>query len=63
MTATDVRRTIDAVWRIESAKLIAALGADDARRRFGPRKLAQERLLQLLSDGRRRAFRIIRAPG
>jgi RNA polymerase sigma factor (sigma-70 family) len=25
MTGTDVRRTIDAVWRIESAKLIAAL--------------------------------------
>src|SRR5215469_13156707 len=25
MTATDVHRTIDAVWRIESARLIAAL--------------------------------------
>src|SRR5579863_10280620 len=47
MTVTDVHRTIDAVWRIESARLIAAL-ARRVRDVGRAEELAQEALLSAL---------------
>ena len=49
MTATDTHRTIDAVWRIESARLIAALTR--VTRDVGlAEDLAQDALLAALEE-------------
>ncbi|MFI5029030.1 MAG: RNA polymerase subunit sigma-24, partial [Solirubrobacterales bacterium] len=47
MSATDVRRTIDAIWRIESARLIAGL-ARMVRDVGQAEELAQEALVAAL---------------
>src|SRR6187200_3489625 len=49
MTATDVHRTIDAVWRIESARLIAGL-ARTVRDVGLAEELAQEALVAALEQ-------------
>jgi predicted RNA polymerase sigma factor len=62
MTATDIHRTIAAVWRIESAKLIASL-ARMVRDVGIAEELAQDALVAAIEHGRSPAFRIIRALG
>ena len=63
MKGTDTHRAIEAVWRIESAKIVGSLtrmvrdvGVAD--------ELAQDALVSpRSSSGRPRAFRTTRAPG
>ena len=57
------QRAIEAVWRIESARLIARPRADDARRRRSPRISHRTRSSPRSRSGRRRASRTTRAPG
>ena len=58
MTATDAHRTIDAVWRIESARLIAGL-----TRLVRDVGLAEELAQDALERGHERAFPTIPARG
>ena len=58
----DTHRTIEAVWRIESARLIAGL-ARMVRDVGLAEELAQDALVAALEPGPRRACRTIRAPG
>jgi DNA-directed RNA polymerase specialized sigma24 family protein len=61
-TAADAHRAIEAIWRIESARLIAGLA-----RVVGDigtaEELAQDALVAALESGPRRACRSGRAPG
>jgi len=62
VTAPDTHRTIDAVWRIESAKLIA--GLTRIVRDVGlAEDLAQDALLAALEQWPNPACPITRAPG
>ena len=62
VTATDTHRAIDAVWRIESARLIAGL-ARIVRDVGLAEELAQDALSPRSNSGRSRASRTTRAPG
>ena len=62
MTATDTHLAIEAVFRIEQAKLIAVL-ARMVRDVGIAEDLAQEALTSHSNDGRNRASLITRAPG
>ena len=62
VTASDTHRAIDAVWRIESAKIIAAL-ARIVRDVGAGRGLAQDALVAALEQWPREASRAIPAPG
>ena len=63
MTAPDTHRAIDAIWRIEQAKLIAGL-ARIVRDVGMAEELAQDALVAALEDaGPSRAFPTIPAPG
>jgi predicted RNA polymerase sigma factor len=62
VTATDIHRTIDTVWRIEAAKLIAGIAR--MVRDVGSPKTSHRMLWsRLLSSGPNRAFRTILARG
>jgi predicted RNA polymerase sigma factor len=62
VTATDTHRTIDAIWRIESPRLIAGL-ARIVRDVGVAEDLAQDALVAALEQWPRRACRTIRARG
>jgi predicted RNA polymerase sigma factor len=62
MMATDTHRAVDAIFRIEQAKLIAGL-ARIVRDVGLAEELAQDALVPRLSSGLSRAFRTNRAPG
>ena len=62
VTATDTHRAIDAVWRIESPRLIAGL-ARIVRDVGVAEELAQDALVARSSSGRSQACRTTRAPG
>ena len=57
------QRAIEAVWRIESARLIAGARADGARRRRSPRSSRRTRSSPRSRRGRRPASRTTRARG
>ena len=63
VTTGRAHRAIDAVWRIESARLIAGARAHGARRRRSPRSWRRTRWSRRSSAGRRRACPTTRAPG
>ncbi len=62
MTASDAHRTVEAIWRIESAKLIAGL-ARIVRDVGTAEELAQDAFLAALERWPERASRTTRAPG
>ena len=62
MTTSEARRAIEAVWRIEAAKLIAGL-ARMVRDVGLAEDLAQDALVIALEQWPRRAFRTIRGRG
>jgi len=62
VTATDTHRAIDAVWRIESARIIA--GLTRIVRDVGlAEELAQDALVAALEQWRSQASRTNQAPG
>ncbi len=62
MTVPDTHRAIEAVWRIESARLIAGL-ARIVRDVGLAEDLAQDALVVALEGGQSRACRTTQAPG
>ena len=58
-----IHRTIEAVWRMESAKIIAGLARFAARRRAWPKNSRRMRSWPRWSSGRRRACPTIRGRG
>ena len=62
MTTRDAHRAIDAIWKIESPRLIATI-ARMVRDVGLAEELAQDALVSLSSNGRRPASPTIRAHG
>ena len=62
MGVEQVHRTVEAVWRIESGRLIAGLAGLVARRRLAE-ELAQDALVAALEQWPRTAYRPIPARG
>ena len=60
--AVDARRAVEAVWRIESARIVGALARRTADLALAE-DAAQEALAQALQSGRRTGCRATRPPG